>query len=87
MLALPDIDDLEIQKKMKICIKPSFSKRWSDAFKLQPMKEKLRSNENIIWAHGNTYSIMRKEQTNRENVFNYAILPALIVKNCLPTKI
>lgn len=72
---------------MKICIKPTFSSKWSDEYKLQAMKDKLEINKNIIWCHENTYSILRKEKTDREHVFNFVIKPALIVKNCLPTKI
>jgi hypothetical protein len=37
-----------------------------------------------MWNHYKTYSILRKEKTAMEGVFNYMLLPAMIIKNCLP---
>ena len=37
-----------------------------------------------MWNHYKTFSILRKEATDHKKVFNYFILPALIIKNCLP---
>jgi len=87
MTSLPDHPDPDLQQKLKICVKPSFSAKWSDEFKLQPLKEKLAVNENIIWGHHHTYSILRKEKTEKQGVFNFLIKPPMIVMNCLPCKI
>ena len=40
-----------------------------------------------MWNHYKTYSILRKEATEHEKVFNYNLLPAVIIKNCLPMPI
>ena len=40
-----------------------------------------------MWNHYKSYSILRKEATEHEEVFNYLLLPAVIIKNCLPMPI
>ena len=88
MTSIPDNPDLSLQAKMKICVKPNFAKKWSNEFKIQSLKEKANlANVNIIWEHDKTYSILRKERTDKNQVFNFVLLPAMIVKNCLPTAI
>ena len=37
-----------------------------------------------MWNHYKNYSILRKEATEHKEVFNFILLPALIIKNCLP---
>ena len=39
---------------------------------------------NLSWNHSDTYTILRKERTESDGVFNYFLLPAVIIKNCLP---
>ena len=73
--------------KLKICLKPLDCKKWSDEFKISALKEKLKCNQNIMWNHHRTYSILRKEATGHKEVFNYYLLPALIIRNCLPMPI
>jgi len=86
-IPLPDCDDPEIMKKLKICLRPIGYKKWSDEFVISSLKKKLNCNENIIWNHHRTYSILRKEATENKNVFNFLLLPALVIKNCLPLNI
>jgi len=45
------------------------------------------ANMNIVWKHFDTYSIIRKQRTMRDKVFDLAIMPALMLKNCMPMKI
>lgn len=87
MTALPDHENPEIHSMMKICVKPSFSSKWSDEFKLQGLKDKLEVGKNIVWGHHRTYSILRKEKMEKEGVFNLVIRPPIIVMNCLPCRI
>lgn len=38
-----------------------------------------------MWCHYKTYTILRKVPVeNQPNVFNFCLLPAMIIKNCLP---
>lgn len=87
MTSLPDNPDIELQKMMKISIQPEFTNKWSDEFKLQALKDKLETNKNIIWGHSRTYSILRKVPTDKPGVFNFCIMPPMIVMNCLPCTI
>ena len=86
-LPLPDDKDKTVVDSLKICLRPSGCKKWSEAFKLSSLKNKLACDNNIMWTHYKTYSILRKEATQHKEVFNYYILPALIIKNCLPMPI
>lgn len=86
-IPMPDDRDEEIVEKLKICLRPADCKKWSDEFKISALKEKLKSNMNIMWNHYKTYSILRKEKTEFPGVFNYLLMPALIIKNCLPMAI
>lgn len=83
-IPLPDTRDLDVVKKLKICLRPANCKKWSDEFKVSALKEKLDCGENIVWNHYKTYSILRKESTSHPEVFNYYLMPTLIIKNCLP---
>ena len=73
--------------RLKICLKPIDCKKWSDEFKISALKHKLKCKENIVWNHYKTYSILRKEPTSHPEVFDYFLMPALIIKNCLPMPI
>jgi len=86
-IPMPDDRDGDIVEKLKICLRPSGCKKWSDEFKVTALKFKLNCNLNIMWNHYKTYSILRKEKTDQEGVFNYMLLPAMIIKNCLPIPI
>ena len=86
-IPLPDHADTEIQAQLKMCVKPIDSKRWSDEFKVSAMKKKLVCGQNIMWNHHKNYSILRKEATVDKEVFNFLLLPALLIKNCLPLPI
>lgn len=86
-IPLPDDCDKDVVDKLKICIKPLDCKKWSDEFKVSALKEKLRCKQNIVWNHHKTYSILRKEATSHKDVFNYYLIPALIIRNCLPMPI
>ena len=82
---MPDSADPEITKKLKICLRPVGTKKWSEEFKIPIIKsDKLKPNENILWNHHNTQTIMRKESTENKNVFNLLLLPSLVITNCLP---
>ena len=83
-IALPDDRDGDIIEKMKICIKPEGCKSWSEEFKIPALKNRLHCNQNIVWQHHRTYSVLRKEATEHKDVYNYLLIPALIIKNCLP---
>ena len=83
-IALPDDRDADIMEKLKICIKPEGCKAWSEEFKVNAVKNKLSVNQNIVWQHHRTYSVLRKEATPYEGVYNYLLIPSLIIKNCLP---
>ena len=83
-IALPDDRDADILDKLKICIKPQGCKSWSEEFKLPAIKNRLHCDQNIVWQHHRTYSVLRKEATEHKGVFNYLLIPALIIKNCLP---
>ena len=74
-------------EKMKICIRPENCKKWSEEYKIPALKYKLNPNQNILWGHYLTFSVLRKEQTKHSDVFNFVINPAMIVKNCLPIPI
>jgi hypothetical protein len=87
MTSLPDQADIELTEKLKVCIRPSFSQKWSDEFKLLALKEKLQAGSNVVWGHHRTYSILRKEATERPGVFNFILKPPMIVLNCLPCRI
>ena len=86
-IPLPDDRDDEIVEKLKICLRPTDCKKWSDEFKVSALKEKLKPDLNIMWNHYKTYSILRKEKTSFQGVYNYLLLPPLIIKNCLPMAI
>ena len=73
--------------KLKICIRPKDCKKWSDEFKVSALKLKLECDRNIMWNHYKTYSILRKESTEHKDVFDYKLMPAMIIKNCLPMPI
>jgi hypothetical protein len=60
---LPDSSDAVIQTKIKIAVRPSRCKKWSQEFKLHAMKTKIDSDVNVVWQHDQTYSILRKEAT------------------------
>jgi len=84
-MPLPDHEDEDIVEKLKICLRPKEgSKKWSEEFKVSALKSKLKCDLNIMWSHYKTYSILRKEKTGMDGVFNYMLLPAMIIKNCLP---
>ena len=84
-IPMPDSEDPEITKKLKICLRPLGTKKWSEEFKIPIVKsDKLKCNENILWNHYNTQTIMRKESTENKNVFNLLLLPSLVITNCLP---
>ena len=83
-IALPDDRDADVMEKLKICIMPEGCKSWSEEFKIPAIKNRLNCNQNIVWQHHRTYSVLRKEATGHKDVFNYLLIPALIIKNCLP---
>ena len=84
---LPDCDDAEMQQKAKIAVRPSKCRKWSQEFKVDAMKRKCKAGMNTEWPHYQTYSILRKEATSQPQVFDFLLMPPLIVKNCLPTAI
>ena len=86
-MPIPDHKDPAVQERLKICIRPENCKKWSEEYKIQALKDKLNPNQNILWGHYTTFSILRKETTKQADVFNFAINPAVIVKNCLPVPI
>ena len=69
---------------MKIAIRPSGCRKWSQEFKLEAMKNKVSLGYNVVWQHHDTYSILRKVNTSHPRVFDFVLQPPLIVKNCLP---
>ena len=83
-IPLPDDCDQDVVDKLKICLRPLGCKKWSDEFKISALKYKVQCNKNLMWNHFKTFSILRKEGTDHREVFNYFLLPALIIKNCLP---
>ena len=83
-IALPDDEDQDVTDALKICLRPAGCKKWSEEFKITRLKHKLHVGQNIVWNHYKTHSILRKEATDHKEVFNYYLLPAMIVKNCLP---
>jgi hypothetical protein len=89
MMPMPDCLDPYMQSKAKIAIRPSKCRKWSQEFKLDAMKKKIREDVNTEWPHFETYSVLRKVQPNKKliDVFDFILNPPMIVKNCLPCPI
>lgn len=51
------------------------------------MKYQIKPNVNVVWRHDQTYSILRKLPTSLDGAYDLALIPALIIKNCLPCNI
>jgi hypothetical protein len=52
-----------------------------------PMKDKMIPDENTEWPHLPTYTIIRKIKNPLDGVFDYVLLPPMILRNCLPCPI
>lgn len=72
-MPLPDQVDPELRKKIKIAIRPSKCKKWSQEFKLQRMKTTIASEVNVVWQHNETYSILRKLPTDLPGAFDLVL--------------
>ena len=57
---IPEDKDETINDRMKICVRPISCKKWSDEFKVRPLKQRLAINSNVMWCHYKTYTILRK---------------------------
>ncbi len=84
---LPDSADLSVQNKIKIAVRPSRCRKWSQEFKLHAMKTKIVADVNVVWQHDQTYSILRKEATSLKDVYDLVLQSPMILKNCLPCQI
>ena len=87
---MPIIDhsNPQVMEQLKISIRPEKCTKWSVEYKLVSLKKKLNTDENILWEHFTTFSILRKENVRgREDLVNFILNPAMIVKNCLPIPI
>jgi hypothetical protein len=51
------------------------------------MKTKIDADVNVVWQHNETYSILRKVATNLQAAYDLVLLPAVIIKNCLPCRL
>ena len=47
----------------------------------------LKADDNTEWPHFPNYTIVRKVKQQIEGVFDYVLLPPMIIKNCLPSLI
>jgi len=52
-----------------------------------PLKKKLNVDENTEWSHAPSYTVVRKVKSALDGVFDFVLLPPIIVKNCLPCRI
>ena len=87
-MPIPDHKDPKIMEQLKICIRPENCKKWSTEYKMFSLKKKLNTEDNILWEHYTTFSVLRKENIRgRDDVINFIINPAMIIKNCLPIPI
>ena len=85
-MPLPDHADKALQQRIKIAIRPSQCRKWSQEFRLQAIKDKILPEMNVVWQHHETYSILRKEPTLLKHVFDLVLVPPVIIKSCLPFK-
>ena len=61
-------------EQLKICIRPENCRKWSTEYKMFSLKKKLLSDDNILWEHYTTFSVLRKENIRgREEIFQNVI--------------
>jgi hypothetical protein len=72
-MPLPDHPDAQVREKIKIAIRPSKCKKWSQEFKLQRMKTTIKAEVNVVWQHNETYSILRKLPTQLDGCYDLVL--------------
>ena len=72
---------------MRIAIRPKKHKKWGTEYKFLPMKKHMNIEENTEWPHLPSYTIVRKVTNPLDGVFDFVLLPPMIIKNCLPCRV